>query len=67
MTFLLWGIWISFGFTYYGTILILPDIFPATDNALFNYPALFITSAAEVNFQGWAGKFPGHDIRDTKG
>jgi MFS family permease len=39
----------SLGLTYYGTILIAPQFFNESDDPIkFNYPALFISSTAEV-------------------
>eukprot|EP00045_Choanoeca_perplexa_P006058 m.50651 g.50651 ORF g.50651 m.50651 type:complete len:496 (-) comp13445_c0_seq2:1406-2893(-) len=48
-TVMLWIIWAGTGLTYYGTILIAPQFFNTSDNPIkFNYPALFISSTAEV-------------------
>eukprot|EP00051_Salpingoeca_urceolata_P024079 m.418075 g.418075 ORF g.418075 m.418075 type:complete len:575 (-) comp20184_c0_seq26:48-1772(-) len=54
----LWGAWISFGFSYYGAILIMPEAIGDVDSTCaegvdrcrpkFNYPALFVASSAEV-------------------
>jgi len=58
LTFLIWGVWISFGFGYYGTIILSTTrVFQLSestnDDAIatgpkFNYGALCITSAAEI-------------------
>eukprot|EP00588_Corethron_pennatum_P020372 CAMPEP_0194328878 /NCGR_PEP_ID=MMETSP0171-20130528/46233_1 /TAXON_ID=218684 /ORGANISM="Corethron pennatum, Strain L29A3" /LENGTH=495 /DNA_ID=CAMNT_0039089387 /DNA_START=93 /DNA_END=1580 /DNA_ORIENTATION=+ len=58
LTFLIWGVWISFGFGYYGTIILSTTrVFQSNestnDDAVttgpeFNYGALFVTSTAEI-------------------
>ena len=49
-TFLLMIIWAGHGFCYYGIVLFIPRIFPATgdDGALFNYTPIFISTCAEL-------------------
>eukprot|EP00039_Didymoeca_costata_P004672 m.75425 g.75425 ORF g.75425 m.75425 type:complete len:462 (-) comp12500_c0_seq2:72-1457(-) len=47
-TSLLWVVWLCFGFSYYGTVLIMPKVLPNPDGSDFNYPALFVSSTAEL-------------------
>eukprot|EP00041_Stephanoeca_diplocostata_P019343 m.416233 g.416233 ORF g.416233 m.416233 type:complete len:596 (-) comp21277_c1_seq6:136-1923(-) len=48
ITMKLWVIWLTFAFAYYGVLLILPEVLAGDDDGDFNYPALFISSTAEI-------------------
>jgi hypothetical protein len=47
-TAVVWLIWFTSGFTYYGAIIIGPEVFTPKENEDFDFPALFISSLAEV-------------------
>ena len=52
----LFTVWACFGFTYYGTVLIMPTVLPvvptntsdSTEQLSFNFPALFVACSAEL-------------------
>jgi MFS family permease len=48
----LWGAWAAFAFGYYGTIMVVTDIFAAEEDASgtynFDYVAIFVSSSAEL-------------------
>jgi hypothetical protein len=52
----LFTVWACFGFTYYGTVLIMPTVLPVVPTnasnidevVSFNFPALFVSCSAEL-------------------
>lgn len=47
-TAMLWLVWLTSGFTYYGAIIVGPEVFKPKEGEEFDYSALFISSLAEV-------------------